>query len=344
MSNALGQFEKLPRARLAHTPTPIEELANLTTDLGGATLHVKRDDCTGLAFGGNKIRQLEYYVGDALAKGADTLLITGAVQSNFVRSTAAFAAKLGLKCHVQLEERVRDPGETYRASGNVLLDQLLGATIHHYPAGEDEAGADRRLGEIAGELEAAGARPYIIPLSPGHPPLGALGYVAMARELLDQLDQTNLAIDRIFVASGSGATHGGLLYGLRAFGSDIPVTGVCVRRGSELQRPRMIARMTEIAELLSAASPVHADDVITDDSALAPGYGTLNEAVRSALRLAAQREALFVDPVYTGRTLAAMLAAAREATADKRYLFVHTGGQPALFAYQSELAHIATAS
>ncbi len=144
----LGRLDALPRARLAHTPTPLEALPNLSARLGGA-LYVKRDDCTGLAFGGNKVRQLEFYLGEAVAQEADTILITGAVQSNFARLAAAAARKLGMDCHIQLEQRVPKTDPLYRNSGNVLLDRILGATLHSYAHGEDEAGADRRIRDFA---------------------------------------------------------------------------------------------------------------------------------------------------------------------------------------------------
>lgn len=340
MTKAVGCLDDLPRCRLAHLPTPLEAMPNLTRHCGGGELFIKRDDCTGLAFGGNKIRQLEYYVGEAEAKGADTLLITGAVQSNYVRSTVAAAAKRGMACHVQLEERVPDPTETYRVSGNVLLDKLMGATIYSYPDGEDEAGADRRLGEIAEELRAEGRTPFIVPLSPGHPPVASLGYVDAAREIVAQLEAMRLDIDEIFVASGSGSTHGGLLFGLRAIGCTIPVTGVCVRRKAELQLPRLRNRCREIAELLKMDNPVPDEDVRVDDSVLAPGYGRMNDAVEEAIKLTARHEAILVDPVYTGRVMASAIAAVRQRPASDKILVVHTGGSPALFAYQPELANI----
>ncbi len=188
-------------------------MPNLGARLGHGELYVKRDDCTGLAFGGNKVRQLEFYLGEARSNGADTVLITGAVQSNFVRLAAAAARKLGMDCHVQLEERVPKTNPEYRNSGNVLLDRILGVVIHSYPEGGDEQGADNRLGEIALELRGRGRRPYIIPLAPGHAPLGALGYVVAAREILIQMEGEDLSFDEIVVASGSGNTHAGLLFG-----------------------------------------------------------------------------------------------------------------------------------
>jgi len=297
----LGKLDAFPRARLARTPTPLKAMPSLSKALGGPNLYVKRDDMTGLAFGGNKARQLEFYFGQAEAEGADVALITGAVQSNFVRSAAAAAAKLGMDCHAQLEERVPDPDRTHRNSGNVLLDRLLGATIHSYPEGENEAGADRRINEIADELKSQGRKPYIIPLMPGHPPFGALGYVVAAREILNDLSRQHLDIKEIVVASGSTATHAGLLFGLRALGSDIRVVGVCVRRPSPQQDPRVLDRCQEIADLIEAEMPVTAEDVITLDAALAPGYGRLNPMTMEALQLVASKEGLILDPVYTGR-------------------------------------------
>ena len=342
MNRVLGCLDDKPRAKLGHTPTPLEAMPNLTAEIGGGPLYVKRDDCTGLALGGNKVRQLEFYFGEAQARRADTILITGAVQSNFARLAAAAARKLGMDCHVQHEERVAKPGAAYRESGNVLLEKMLGATLHSYPSGEDEAGADRRLGEIAAELEAAGRRPYIIHLAPGHPPLGALGYVDAARELVGQMADQDLVIDEIIVASGSGHTHGGLLFGLRAQGCMIPVTGICVRRDAEAQRQRLVTRCHDIAKLLEIASPVAISDIRLDDRFLAPGYGLLNDPTVEAIEMAARHEALILDPVYTGKTMAGFLQCARDDAGEggggkKALLFIHTGGSPAVFGYGPSL-------
>ncbi len=336
MSPSLGGLDDLPTVELAHKPTPIEEMRNLSNRIGGARLFVKRDDCTGLAFGGNKSRQLEFYLGEALAKAADTVLITGAVQSNFIRSAAAAARKLGLDCHIQLEERVARNDAAYRNSGNVLLDRLLGATLHSYPTGDDEAGADRRLAEIAAELAAAGRRPYVISLGPSRPPLGAVAYVAAAREILAQLSAAGLTIDEIVVASGSGSTHAGLLFGLRALGSTIRVTGVCVRRTADLQTARIHRLCAGIGRLLNVELTVDTTDVHLLGDFLAPGYGRFNAPVVHAMQAAAHCEGLILDPVYTGKAMAGMLQRA-EASRGRRLMFVHTGGQPALFAYEPAL-------
>ncbi len=338
MKPTVGRLDDLPRVTLGHTPTPIEKLDDLTARNKSANIYVKRDDCTGLAFGGNKVRQLEFYLGAARGEGADTILVTGAVQSNFVRLAAAAARKLRMDCHIQLEERVSKNDPNYRNSGNVLLDRLLGATLTAYPDGEDEAGADRRLELIASDLRKSGRRPYIVPLSPGHPPLGALGYVDAAREILRQCADFNLEFDEMVVASGSGNTHAGLLFGLRALGSKMRVTGACVRRNADLQFARIRDRCREISKLLGTASIVGDDDIILTDEFLAPGYGRLNDAALKAIRLAALDEALILDPVYTGKAMACALQRAKALEPGQSLLVIHTGGTPALFAYANDLA------
>ena len=334
----LLDLERFPRVPLGHTPTPIDAADNLGPALG-VELLIKRDDCTGLAFGGNKIRQLEYYLGEARAQRSDTVLITGAVQSNFVRATAAAARCLRMDIHVQLEERVAGVDEVYRSSGNVLLDQLLGARLHSFPVGEDEAGADRSLEQLAERLRGEGKRPYVVHLGPDHVPVGGLGYVRAAIELLGQLDQDRIELDAIVVASGSALTHAGLLVGLRVLGASIPVHGVCVRRPQGVQLARVRQRSAELAALIGRADAVAEADIHLTDIALAPGYGELNRSTVEAIRLAARHEGLLLDPVYTGKSMAGLisLVAAGDISPGSRVLFVHTGGQPALFGYQAEL-------
>jgi D-cysteine desulfhydrase family pyridoxal phosphate-dependent enzyme len=334
-SDALSRaLAGVPRAPFLPWATPIEPQPRLSEALG-IDLRVKRDDLTGLAFGGNKVRHLEFYFGKALAAAADTVLITGAVQSNYVRVAAACAARLGMTCHIQLEERVPDVDAIYRASGNVLLDRLLGATLHSYPKGEDEEGADRRLREIADELEREGRRPYVIPLGPGNPPTGALGYVRCAEELLAQTHD----VDDIVIASGSGHTHAGLLFGLRALGWAGPVHGICVRRAARLQRPRIAGHCADIAALLGLANPVTASDINVYDDVLPPGYGVMNDAVAAAIRTCAHLDGLLLDPVYTGRAMAGLIQCVRDGRLrrNSRVLFVHTGGLPAIFGYATRL-------
>ena len=333
LEEALARF---PRVAVTHAPTPLEPLANLGADLG-LSLLAKRDDCTGLGFGGNKVRQLEFYFGAALAEGADTVLITGAVQSNFVRTAAAMAARFSMECHIQLEERVPDVTPLYRDNGNVLLDRLLGARLHSFPEGENEAGADAAVAVIADKLRAEGRKPYIIPLGVDHPPLGALGYVTAAIELARQLED-HAPVDEIVVASGSAATHAGLLFGLRALGLEIPVCGICVRRPAAAQQPRVVKRCADIARLLDLPLVVPEADVRVFDGTLAPGYGLLNAATVEAIRRTAEREGLFLDPAYTGKVMAGLIGFAEAgALAGPHIVFMHTGGTPALFAYADQL-------
>jgi D-cysteine desulfhydrase family pyridoxal phosphate-dependent enzyme len=334
----VGRLDDLPRTRLMSGETPLEDMPNMTRHIGTARLIVKRDDLTGLAFGGNKVRQLEFYIGEAEVKGADTILITGAVQSNFVRLAAASARKKGMGCHIQLEDRVPKNDPIYKSSGNVLINKILGATIHSYPDGEDEAGADAHLSELAQGLSAEGQKPYIIHLSAGHAPLGALGYVDAARELLSQCADEGIEPDEVVLASGSGHTHGGMLFGLRALGCPVRVTGVCVRREAEQQRARISSRCREIAELLEMEPVVEEADIILTDDYLAPGYGRMNEQVFDAMRLAAESEGLITDPVYTSKAFCGFLERAKQAEEGQSLIFIHTGGTPAIFGYERELS------
>lgn len=336
IDDVAARLASFPRVSVAHKPTPLERLANLSADLG-ASIFVKRDDCTGFAFGGNKVRQLEFYIGAAIQEGADTVLITGAVQSNFVRTAAAMARRFDMDCHIQLEERVDGAGNLYRTNGNVLLDRLLGATIHTFPVGEDESGADKSIYQIAEGLRAEGRKPYVITLGTDHPPLGALGYVDAALELAKQIEGEP-PFDEILVGSGSASTHSGLLLGLRALGNTTPVTGICVRRAASLQKPRVEGRVRDIDALIGTSGTVTNKDVRVFDGSLAPGYGKLNEVTRRAISMAAQREGLFLDPTYTGKVMGGLLMLIESgALTGKRVLFWHTGGQPGLFAYADQL-------
>ncbi len=324
---------------LSHGETPLERLENLSRQLG-IVVWAKRDDCNGLAMGGNKVRQLEYYLGRAAAEGADTIVITGALQSNFVRLAAAAARRLGWQPEVQLEDRVPIDDPIYRASGNYLLSQMLGARIHHFPQGESEAAADRNLDEIAARLRREGRRPFVIHLSIEHPPIGGLGYVEAACETRRQLQRIGQEPSHVVIPSGSGLTHAGFLVGARALGWQVPVLGVCVRRDAVQQHQRVLRRARQIVELLGTGLEISEQDVIVDDFVLAPGYGLINEPTRAAIRLAAESEALLLDPVYSGRCMAGLVHFVEQGQipAGSEVLFIHTGGAPAIFAYQSDLS------
>lgn len=331
IDEALSSF---PRAKLMTSVTPVERLERLSDQLG-LDLWIKRDDLTGLSFGGNKTRQLEFYLGEALQQRADTILITGAVQSNFVRTAAAAAAKLGMSSILQLEERVANMGEYYHRSGNVLLAQLLGAEHMSYPKGEDEAGADNALHERADQLVAEGRKPYVIHLGVDHPPLGALGYVAGAAELHAQISDFDAAV----VPSGSGSTHGGFLAGLRLVGQSAPVYGICVRRDQNQQKARLQKVLGRLATMMGFDPVLVTEDIYTWDGALAPGYGRIGRAAREALTLMARAEGILLDPVYSAKTFAGLLGLLEQGVIRKgqKVVLLHTGGQPALFGYQDEL-------
>ena len=338
MPRPLAGIDDYPRIRLGHTPTPLDAAPNLGAALG-VELWIKRDDCTGLALGGNKVRQLEFYLGAAQARGADTVLITGAVQSNFVRLAAAGARQLRMDVHIQLEERVDDADDLYRTSGNVLLDRLLGATLHSFPAGEDEAAADAALERLAGSLAGEGRTPYVIHLSIDHPPLGGLGYVVAANEVMEQARARGFGFDATVCASGSALTHAGTLVGLRAIGETMPVHGICVRREASRQRPRVARRAAELAAMIGRPAVFGEHDVDVCDEVTPPGYGKLNDATREAMLMAAQLEGLLLDPVYTGKAMAGLIALVRSGriAAGSRVLFIHTGGLPGIFAYAAKL-------
>lgn len=331
----LAPFARCP---LLTAPTPIDHAPRLSDHLG-VNLHVKRDDLMSLGFGGNKVRQLEFYFGEALAQDADHVLITGAVQSNFMRLTAAAAAKLGMKAILQLEERVPNKSKTYMKTGNVQLFKMLGAELHHYPSGEDEAGADAAMAAHAEKLRQLGHRPYQIHLAPGHAPVGALGYLRAAAELKLQAPDKLTKTDAVVVGSGSGYTHAGLLTGLRLLGIEVPVFGICVRRDAVQQTARIQKHCQDIADLVKCPNPVKDSDIQVFDHSLAPGYGQLNDEVVDALKQTARLEGLILDPVYTARVMAGLFALAKDGTLQpgQQTLFMHTGGTPALFAYADSL-------
>lgn len=331
ISDRLSRF---PRAALMKGPTPVERLDQMS-NLLDIDLWIKRDDLTSLSFGGNKTRHLEFYFGDAQAQGADTVLITGAVQSNFVRSAAATAARLGMKSVLQLEERVPEMGDLYYSSGNVLLSKILGAEHMTYPVGEDEVGADNALHERADQLEAEGHKPYVIHLGIDHAPLGALGYVAGGAELADQISDFDAAV----VPSGSGATHAGFLTGLRLAKQTASVYGICVRRDHDQQHARMQTVLEKLADLINLNPALVLQDINLWDGALAPGYGQIGANTRHALTVMARTEGIFLDPVYTAKTFAGLLGLLEDGSIQKRQkvVLLHTGGLPALFGYQEEL-------
>ena len=324
---------RFPRVRLAHLPTPLEPAPGLSQTLG-IDLWIKRDDCTGLAGGGNKTRKLEFLLGDAFEQDADTLVTQGAVQSNHVRQTVAAAAVMGLKCEVILEERTGSKAVDYVHNGNVLMDRLFGATIRSVPGGSD---MNAELEQTADEVRARGGRPYVIP-GGGSNAVGALGYVDCAREIVIQADELDLAIDRIVTATGSAGTHAGLVAGLAVLGADIPVLGIGVRAPKDRQEANVLKLAKETAALLGHPDRVRDEMVVADCDYVGAGYGLIDQGVADALMLAARTDAIVLDPVYTGKAMKGLIALARAGTFEgQRVVFLHTGGAQGLFGYQGEL-------
>ncbi len=329
-------LSRFPRVSLAHLPTPLEHLPRLSKHLDGPEIYVKRDDCTGLATGGNKTRKLEFVMADALTRGADTIITVGAVQSNHVRQTAAAACRLGLGCEILLEHRIQEPGDLYVQSGNVFLDRLFGATLHEYPGGTD---FDKAMSEIADDLETRGGQPYIIPGGASNP-TGALGYVNCAMELLNQANGRGLVIDHIVTATGSAGTQAGLIAGLKTMHANIPLLGIGVNAPRKVQEERVYDLAVETAELIGAPGVVTREDVVANCDYVGDGYGMPTDAMNQAVLLLARLEGLLFDPVYSGKALAGMIDLVENGSFDAagNIVFLHTGGSAALFAYADQLA------
>ena len=323
---------RFPRRRYTHGFTPIEPLTHLSRHLGGPNLFIKRDDLLGLTAGGNKTRKLEFLVADALQKGADTLITTGAVQSNHCRLTLAAAVKEGLKCRLVLEERVPDSYDP-DASGNNFLFKLLGVEkVTVVKGGTDLMGAMQAEAEA---LEGEGRKGYIIP-GGGSNALGALGYVSCAEEILQQAFETGLNLGHVVASSGSGGTHAGLVTGFTGTNSGLPVTGISVRAKSEPQEEKLHKLANETADLLGIRGGVPREAFMVLDDYVGEGYSLPTESMVEAVRLFARLEGVLLDPVYTGKTAAGLIDLVRKGhfREGENVLFIHTGGAPALYAYQ----------
>ncbi len=320
------------RYSLAHLPTPIEPLARLTRHLGGPELWIKRDDLTGLAGGGNKTRKLEFLVAAAQAQGCDHLITMGAVQSNHCRQTAAAAAKAGMGCSLVL--RGEKPVQDSRRNGNLLLDQLLGA--HIYWSGEKKPTAVAEA--VAANQKKLGRTPAIIPYG-GSNVVGATSYVWAMQEAMTQLEQMRLNFDFIVFASSSGGTQSGIVLGAHVYGFRGRVLGISVDSAAESLKTKVASLATATAAHLSLGTVSLADRVEVNADYIEPGYAVLTETEREAIQLTAQMEGILLDPVYTGRAMGGLIDLIRWGafTRGQKILFWHTGGFPALFAYDAPL-------
>lgn len=325
-------YDYIARESLGFFPTPLVELSRLSKKLDGPTIFMKRDDNTGLALGGNKTRKLEFIIGDALAKGADTIITAGAAQSNHCRQTAAAAASLGLECHLVLGGK-----EPEQASGNLLLDKIFGCHIHW--AGANRKGED--IPSIVEQLISQGKKPYVVPYG-GSNELGALAFVEAFKELESQRDSMDLSFTHIFFASSSGGTQAGLMLGNKIFNSPYQIVGINIDKGETDKVPfdqYTLALANRTAELIGANYEFSESDLILNTDYVGEGYGVVGALENEAIALTAQTEGILLDPVYTGRAMGGLIDMIRTGQIKKtdRVLFWHTGGAPALFAYSNDL-------
>ena len=337
---AVTRFDRYARARLLEGPTPIERLRRVEAALGpalnGVRLFVKRDDLTGLGGGGSKLRKLEFLLGDALARGADTIIATGPRQSNSARLAAAAAARLGLRCELGLRPLTIDDSVEYARGGNALLAELFGAVTHGLP---DAAAAAGFVAEREATLVANGRLGYVLP--PGaSSPLASVGYAECALEIADQEHALGVQFDRVVVANGSGGTQAGLVAGFALLGRRAVVHGFSVLADVAAAHATTLEMARNCFALLEGEGDIRADDVVVDDAYRGPAYGVVTPEAVGAIRFLATHEGLLLDPVYSAKAFAGLLCGVRrgELGSHRNILFIMTGGAPALFAYRDELA------
>lgn len=325
---------RFPRVRLAHLPTPLERLDRLTKELEGPEIWIKRDDCTGLSTGGNKTRKLEFLMAEAQAENADLVMTQGATQSNHARQTAAAAAKLGMDCHLLLEDRTQSTDPNYLHNGNVFLDHLHAATDEKRGPGLD---MNAEMETVADRFRAEGRKVYTIP-GGGSNATGALGYVNCALELVSQANDRGLVIDHLVHATGSCGTQAGLVVGLQAMNSKIPLLGISVRAAREAQEQNVFKLAQATAAKLGCPNVVKSEHVRANSDYVGPGYGLPADDTLEAITLFAQLEGILLDPVYSGKGAAGLIDLIRKGHFKKgeRVVFLHTGGSAALFGYTSK--------
>lgn len=322
----------IKKQSLGFFPTPLVTLSALSKALGGPKLLMKRDDNTGLALGGNKTRKLEFLIGDALAKGADTIITAGAAQSNHCRQTAAAAASLQLECHLMLGGQ--EPEDT---NGNLLLDKLFGCHIHW--TGNNRKGED--IPNLVQALEEEGKKPYVVPYG-GSNEIGALGFVDALTELDLQLKQTNESLTHIIFASSSGGTQAGLMLGKKLLDAPYDILGINIDKDEKGEFPfkqKILDLSNKTAELMNSPHQFTPNDVILNSDYIGEGYGVIGKLEREAIEITARTEGILLDPVYTGRAMGGLINMIRTGKLKKtdNVLFWHTGGAPALFAYSDSL-------
>ena len=322
---------RFPRIRLGHLPTPLEPMENLSRALGGPRLWIKRDDCTGLSTGGNKTRKLEFLMAEAVAQKADVVITQGATQSNHARQTAAAAVRLGMQCHILLEDRTGSTDPSYTGNGNVLLDHLHGATVETRKGGSD---MQAEMEAVAAQLRDQGRRPYVIP-GGGSNPVGALGYVNCALELVAQAADRGLRIDHLVHATGSAGTQAGLVVGLQALNHSARLLGIGVRAPREKQETMVHDLGRRTWDLLGLPGDLPREAVAANCDYVGAGYGVPTPGMVEAVTLLARTEGLLLDPVYSGKGMAGLIDLIRKGhfKPEENVVFLHTGGSVALFGY-----------
>ncbi|WP_186395022.1 1-aminocyclopropane-1-carboxylate deaminase [Stappia sp. TSB10GB4] len=329
----LGKFERYP---LTFGPTPIEKLERLSQHLGGKVeIHAKREDCnSGLAFGGNKLRKLEYIVPDAIASGADTLVSIGGVQSNHTRMVAAVAAKIGFKCRLVQESWVPHEDAVYDRVGNIMLSRIMGADVQLVDEGFD-IGIRRSWEEAIAEVEASGGKPYAIPAGASVHKYGGLGYVGFAEEVRAQEEALGYRFDYIVVCTVTGSTHAGMLVGFAKDGRARNVIGIDASATPEQTRGQVFEIASRTAELVELGRPIEKDDVVLVEDYAYPIYGVPSDETKEAIRLCARLEGMITDPVYEGKSMQGMIDLVKKGyfPEGSKVLYAHLGGAPALNGY-----------
>ena len=321
---------RFPRIHLAHLPTPLEAMPRLSKELG-IEIWIKRDDCTGLSTGGNKTRKLEFLMAEADAMGADLVMTQGATQSNHARQTAAAAAKLGIDCHILLEDRTGYDDTNYNTNGNVLLDHLHGATTEKFPGGHDMV---EEMNSAALLKHKEGLKVYVIP-GGGSNATGALGYVNCAFELISQANDMSLKISRVLHATGSSGTQAGLVSGLCAMNADIPLLGIGTRAPKSKQEQMVYDLALKTVEKLGCYGAVKRKHVVANTDYVGKGYGFPTQSGLEAIEMFAALEGILLDPVYSAKGAAGLIDLARKKKfeEDEKIVFLHTGGAVGLFGY-----------
>ena len=322
-------IENFKRVNLGHFPTPIEHLKSISDYLGGPQIFIKRDDCSGLATGGNKTRKLEFILADALDKDADLIVTVGAIQSNHARQTAAACAKLGVKCLIILEQRLKNAPEIYMNSGNIFLNKIFGAEMILCPKDRD---VKDYADEIINKRKINGEKPYFIPVG-GSNHFGELGYIECMREIIEK--QNNDSFTHIVLATGSGGTQAGLVAGKMIYQSDIKIIGISIKDRKSYQKENVYELALNSLRYVGYEAPLR-ENIIVDDNYVGLGYALPTEGMKDALGIMATKEGILLDPVYTGKAFDGLIELVKSNyfKSSDRVLFLHTGGSAAIPAFE----------